>query len=161
MSIDNANNFVKDSSTHVVNINRSLKSIKSNIMANFICSNNKCIVISTNNVASPSDLQAIEKYVKSSLCIEAEHIYFPRLSQSKLYLKIISIPYLSKQSNSCIFSDNMEKILKNNHIFNDIILASKPRIIKVSPKSDTSIIWICHKLHSTCISTTSGPIFTN
>jgi len=36
----------------------------------------------------------------------------------------------------------MEKILKNNHIFNNIILASKPRIIKVSPKSDMSIIWI-------------------
>ena len=142
MSIDNVNNFIKDSSTHVVNINRSLKSIKSDIMVNFICSDNKDIVISTNNVASPSDLQVIEKYVKSFLCVEAEHIDSPRLPQSKLYLKIISIPYLSKQSNSHISSDNMEKILKNNHIFNNIILVSKPRIIKVSPKSDMFIIWI-------------------
>ena len=140
MSIDNANNFVKDSSTHIVNINRSLKSIKSNIMANFIHSDNKGIVISTNNVASLLDLQAIEKYVKSSLCVEAEHIYSPRLPQSKSYLKIIGILYLSKQFNFCISLDNMEKILKNNHIFNNIILASKPRIIKISPKSDMSII---------------------
>jgi len=29
-----------------------------------------------------------------------------------------------------------------NHIFNDIVLASKPRVIKVSPKSDMSIVWI-------------------
>ena len=111
-------------------------------MVNFICSDNKDIVIFTNNVASPSDLQVIEKYVKSFLYVEAKHIDSPRLPQSKLYLKIISIPYLSKQSNSHISSDNVEKILKNNHIFNNIVLVSKPRIIKVFPKSDMFIIWI-------------------
>ena len=30
----------------------------------------------------------------------------------------------------------------NNHIFNDIILAFKPRVIKVSSKLNMSIIWI-------------------
>ena len=39
-------------------------------------------------------------------------------------------------------SDDIEKILKSNYLFNNVILASKPRIIKVSPKSDMSIIWI-------------------
>ena len=38
--------------------------------------------------------------------------------------------------------DNIKKILKSNHIFNNIVLASKPRIIKMLPKSDMSIIWI-------------------
>ena len=33
-------------------------------------------------------------------------------------------------------------ILKQNHIFDNISLASKPRVIKVSPKSDMSIIWL-------------------
>jgi len=56
MKINSANNFVKDSSTHVININRALKNIKSNVMADFICSDNKGIVIATNNIASPSDL---------------------------------------------------------------------------------------------------------
>ena len=42
----------------------------------------------------------------------------------------------------CITLDDVEKILKNNHIFNDVILALKPRIIKVSPKLDIAIIWI-------------------
>ena len=59
-----------------------------------------------------------------------------------MYLKIIRVPYLSKHTNACITSDDIKRILKSNHIFNDIILASKPRIIKVSPKSDMAIIWI-------------------
>ena len=111
-------------------------------MADFICTDNKGIVITTNNITSPSDLQAIEKYVKSTVCIETDHVESPRLPQSKSYLKIICIPYLSEHTNSCITSDDVEKILKSNHIFNNIVLALKPRIIKLSPKSDMSIIWI-------------------
>ena len=36
MSLDNANNFVKESSIHVANINRALKNIKLDVMADFI-----------------------------------------------------------------------------------------------------------------------------
>ena len=36
MNIDNIRKFLKDSSTHIININRALKSIKSNVMADFI-----------------------------------------------------------------------------------------------------------------------------
>ena len=110
-------------------------------MADFIHIDNKGIVISTNNVASPSDLQEIERYVKSSLCANVDQIDSPRLPQSKLYLKIVSILYLSKQFNTWLSSDNVEKILKSNHIFNDIVLVSKLRVIKVSPKLDMSIVW--------------------
>ena len=42
----------------------------------------------------------------------------------------------------CILSEDIKKILKKNHIFNKIVLASKPQVIKVSPKSDMAIIWI-------------------
>ena len=56
ISIKNAKKLIKNSSTYIININRSLKSIKSNIMADFICIDNKGIVIFTNNIASPSDL---------------------------------------------------------------------------------------------------------
>ena len=127
---------------HVVNINRAFKSIKSNVIADFIHADAKSIVIATNNITSPSDLQAIEKYVKSIICIEADHVKSPRLLQSKSYLKIIGILYLSKYTNSHITSNKVEIFLKNNHIFNDVVLVSKLRIIKVSSKSDMSIIWI-------------------
>ena len=54
----------------------------------------------------------------------------------------MGILYFVDKSNTCIFSEDIEHILKNNHIFNDIILMSKPYIIKVSPKSDMAIAWI-------------------
>jgi len=39
-------------------------------------------------------------------------------------------------------SSEVELILKQNQIFNNITLASRPRVIKVSPKSDMAIVWI-------------------
>jgi len=142
MSIENTKYFIREFSFYIININRALKGIKSNVMANFICTDAKGIIIPTNNVMCPSDLQEIKKYIKNSLCTVADQIKSPRLPQSKSYLKIVSIPYLSEVTNARLSSDNVEKILKANHIFNDIVLASKLRVIKVSPKSDMSIIWI-------------------
>ena len=127
---------------HMFNINHILKNIKSSTMANYICTNGKSIIITTNNIASPSDLQAIEKYVKSTSYVNSDQVQSLRLLQSKSYLKIVGVSYLSKATNSYISSDKVERILKNNHIFNDVVLASKPRIVKISPKLNIAIIWI-------------------
>ena len=127
---------------YIININHALKGIKSNIIADFIHVEDKRIVIMTNNVASPSDLQEIEKCVKNSLISNMDQISSPRLPQSKLYLKIVGILYISECSNVQISPNEVEGILKANHIFNDIILTSKPKIIKISSKSDMAIIWI-------------------
>jgi len=54
----------------------------------------------------------------------------------------VGIPFISEKTNSCIALDEIEDVFKNNHIFNNIVLASKPHVIKVSPKSDMAIIWI-------------------
>ena len=137
-----AKEFIKNSSLYVANINCTLKTIKSNIIANFIRINSKGIIITTNNVSSESDLQEIEKYVKNSLSSGIENISSPRLPQSKLYLKIVGIPYISKKMNNQISSDDIKNVLKNNHLFNDIVLTFKPHIIKISLKSDIAIIWI-------------------
>ena len=134
--------FIKDSVSHITNINHALKSIKSSVCTDFIYADNKSVLISTNNVALNSDLQEIEKYIKNSLQTSDENIMSPCLPQSKSYLKIIGIPFFIDKSNTCISSEDIECILKNNHIFNDIVLASKPRIIKVSSKSDIAIVWI-------------------
>ena len=71
-----------------------------------------------------------------------DQIFSPRLPQSKLYLKIVGIPYISEHLNIQILYNEVKDILKANYVFNNIILASKPRIIKISPKSDMVIIWI-------------------
>ena len=109
-------------------------------MADFIHTDSKGIIISTNNVTCSLDLEKIKKYVKNSLCIVADQIEAPRLPQSKLYLKIVGISYLSKITNVHLTSNNVEKTLKANHIFNNIVLVLKLRVIKVSPKSDMSIV---------------------
>jgi len=68
-------------------------------MADFIHVKNKGMVIATNKVVSTLDLQTIKKYIKSSQFIETDYVESPRLPQSKSYLKIIGIPYLSEQTN--------------------------------------------------------------
>jgi len=78
-------------------------------MADFIHTNTKGIIISTNNVVYPSNLQEIKKYVKNSLCVVADQIKSPRLPQSKSYLKIVGIPYLSKVTNAHLSSGDVEK----------------------------------------------------
>ena len=142
MSNDIAKKFIKELNSHIANINCALKAIKSSILADFIHVEDKGIVVTTNNIVSGSDFQEIEKYVKNSLSTDADEVSLTRLPQSKSYLKIMSIPYISKKTNSCIALDEIEDILKNNHIFNNIVLTLKSCIIKVSPKSDIAIIWI-------------------
>ena len=142
MNNDLGKRFVKNAANHVTNINCSLKSIKSNIYTNFIRADDKDVIISTNGVTSNSDLQEIEKYVKNLLQTSNNSITTSRLPQLKSYLKIVGIPYYINKSNTRISSEDIEHTLKNLHIFNNIVLASKPRIIKVSHKSDIAIIWI-------------------
>ena len=136
-----AKEFIKDSSSHIININQALKAIKSSTIANFIQVEDKGIVITTNNVSSDSDLQKIKKYV-SSLFSNADKVLLAWLSQFKSYLKIVDIPFNSEKTNSHILLDEIENVLKKNHLFNNIVLASKPHVIKVSPKSNMAIVWI-------------------
>jgi len=69
--------YIKDASSHISSINCALKSIKSNILADFIHIGDKGIIISTNNVASPSDLQKIEKCIKNSLLNNGDQVSSP------------------------------------------------------------------------------------
>ena len=73
---------------------------------------------------SPLDLQTMEKYVKNSNQINMDKVEYPQLPQSKSYLKIIGLPYFINNLNVPIKTDIVESILKNNHIFNNILLAS-------------------------------------
>jgi len=83
----------------------------------------------------------IDHYIKNTEDIDAFQVDAPHLSQLKSYLKIIGIPYFPhSNSQDCLISNNVESILKQNQIFDNITLMSKPRVIKVLPKSDMSII---------------------
>ena len=134
---------MKNSSMHVANINRNLRNIKSEVAVDFIRVEPVGITIVTNKVSQASDLTTIENYIKNSKSIDSSQVDMPCLSQSKSFLKIIDIPYfpngnLQERLNSL----DVENIIKQNYIFNNVTLASKPRVIKVLPKLDMTIVWI-------------------
>jgi len=93
-----------------------------------------------NKLANTFDLDMIKKYIKNIQNINLDLIDCLYLPKSKLYLKIIGLPHMMEQG--VITPDTIESVLKELYLFKDIILASKPCIIKVFPKSDMTVIWV-------------------
>ena len=143
MNGDNVSSFMKNSSLHVANINRNLQNTKSDVLVDYLCSDNSGITVITNKVVQQSDMSIIDNYVKNLNDINSLQVDEPRLPKSKSYLKITGIPFFPhSNSQERLTSDDIKMILKQNHIFDNVSLASKLRVIKVSSKSDMSIVWI-------------------
>ena len=141
MGGDNVISFMKNSSLHIANLNRTLHNSKLEVLVDYIWPENSGIMVITNKVALQSDLSIINNYVKSSNDINLLQVEEPRLPKSKSYLKIIGIPFFPHvNSQEKLSSNDIETILKQNHIFDNISLVSKPRVIKVSLKSDMAIV---------------------
>jgi len=126
MSMNSAKRVMTQSNTYIANINRLLKGVKSEISADYIHSDNKGIVIMTNKIATFSDLNIMEKYMKELNDIDLNNIMSPRLLQSKSYLKILDIPYFLEDTNLSVMPDIIKRVIKCIHIFNNIVLASYP-----------------------------------
>jgi len=60
MSDDNKSKFMSSSDSYITNLNRVLKNIKSDIMADFVRLDQHGIIITTNKVASALDLCTIK-----------------------------------------------------------------------------------------------------
>jgi len=126
MNNDNKAKFITSLSTQVTNISSTLRNIKSDMIANFVRTDQHGIIIMMNKVASLSDFQTIENYVKNIDHLDSEDMKVLHLFQSKFYPNIIGIPYLIENTNISINASMIKSILKNNHIFNNISLTSKP-----------------------------------
>ena len=143
MSGENINSFMKSMSLHVANMNRLLRNAKSDILTDYIRAEPIGITIITNKISQQSDMAIINNYVKSLNNINSLQVDEPCLPKSKSYLKIIGIPlFPHANSQERLTLNDIEMILKQNHIFDNISLISKPRVIKVSSKSDMSIVWL-------------------
>jgi len=125
---------------HISNINKCLKNSKSDIFTDFIRFNINGIIIMTNKPANNLDLSTIKKYLKNIQNINPDSIKSPRLPKSKSYMKIIGLPYSSKLG--VMSSDIIKGVLKDSYLFKDTTLASKPHVIKASPKSDKAVVWV-------------------
>jgi len=99
------------SSKHIANINKALKDIKSDIVADFIWAASWCLTITTNKVMFTLDLNNIEKYIKNIEAVNLNDIMLPRLPQSRLYLKILDIYYLTKDTNTPITTNIVKRVL--------------------------------------------------
>jgi len=140
MAKTNAELIVNSAHIHISNINKCLKNSKSNIFTDFIRFNVNGIIITTNKPANDLNLSTIKKYLKSVQNVNPDSIESPRLPKSKSYMKIIGLPYSSKLG--VMSPDIIEGVLKDSHLFKDATLASKPRVIKASPKSDKAVVWV-------------------
>ena len=132
--------IINSAHTHITNVNKCLKNSKSDIVADFIHITNNGIIITTNKPANDLNLSTIEKYLKSIQNVDSDSIESLHLSKSKSYMKIIELPYKIKQD--VISPDYIEGILKETHFFKNVVLASKPCVIKVFPKSDMVVVWM-------------------
>ena len=140
MAKSNAELIVNSAQIHISNINKCLKNSKSNIVADFIHYNASGIIIIMNTPANDLDLSMIENYLKNVQNVNPDSIESPYLPKSKSYMKIVGLPYSSELG---VMSPNIiEGIFKNSHLFKDASLASKPHVIKVSPKSDKTVVWV-------------------
>ena len=143
MTRENISSFIKSSSLHIANLNRLLHNAKSEVLTDYIRADTLGITIVTSKVTQQSDIAIINNYVKSLNDINTLQVDEPHLPKSKFYLKIIGILFfLHANSQERLTLNNIKTVLKQNHIFDNISLASKPRVIKVSPKSDMSIVWL-------------------
>ena len=140
MTKTNTELIINSAHIHISNINKCLKNSKSDIFADFIQFNVNGIIITTNKPASDLNLSTIEKYLKNIQNVNPDSIESPRLSESKSYMKIIRLPYSNKLE--VMSPDIIKGVLKDSHLFKDVTLASKPRVIKASPKSDKTVVWV-------------------
>ena len=137
MSSNNIKKFLALSSDYIINLNHTLKGIKSNVIVDFIQTDYKGLIIVSNKFVSLSNIYVINNYIKNTNNIDPNNVQEACLPQSKLYLKILDIPYLLKGINIPI---DFSIIIKATHIFNNIKITSKSCVVKVLPKSDMVII---------------------
>ena len=138
MTKPNAELIVNSAHIHTSNVNKCLKNSKSDIIADFICITNNGIVITTNKPVNNLNLSTIKKYLKNIKNVNLNSIKSPHLPKSKLYMKIIRLPY--KIDQEVITPDFIKGILKDMHLFKDVILASKLHVIKASSKSNMAVV---------------------
>lgn len=127
---------------YITNINRYLKEVLLDTIANFIWVESKDIIITTNKIVSVPDMSVIEKYLKENDNINLDYIASPYLLKYKSYLMILGLLYIVEKTNLSITSELIEEVIKEFYIFNDIVLILRSQFMKTSPKYDMAVVWV-------------------
>ena len=123
----------------ITNIIIGLKNSNFKTIADFVKLVDNRVIINTNQAVSSQDVSIIIKIIKDTMNINLNSIENLCLSKSKSYLKITSLSY-AKTTNTPVTLSLVEEVLKNIHIFNDIVLVFKPHIIKTTSNYDSAVI---------------------
>jgi len=133
---------VANAATAVESCNRGLVEAHSKLRVELVCKAWDRISMSTNFAASATELEVIKQWLKKVTGLAASTVVEPRLPQSKSFLKILGVPYWGNNSSLPITQAQVESVIANTPIFEEVVLASHPRIMKASPSSDMFVIWI-------------------
>ena len=79
-------------------------------------------------------------YIKNQNSMDANDVQSVQLLQLKLYLKILGILYFREDMNTPINASYIKNVIKMAHIFDNIQIASKPRVVQVLSGSDMVIV---------------------
>ena len=79
MGSNNTRMFMTTADNHVLNINHALKGIKSDVIADFIRSDFRGLIVVANKVPASSDISIINNYIKNSFGSDANNIQDARL----------------------------------------------------------------------------------
>lgn len=79
IKIENIANFIVKSSLYIFNINRILKDIKSDVIADFIHIDQQGLIVTTNKVVNNFNLTTIKKYVKNINNINSNKVLSSKL----------------------------------------------------------------------------------
>ena len=100
------------------------------------------VSMSTNSVASVAELEVIKQWLKKTAGLGEITEVEPCLPQSKSFLKVLGVPYWDSKTSLPITPAQVAEALSSSPLFESITLASMPHIMKASPSSDMSVIWI-------------------
>ena len=120
---NNSKRLMAKTNTHVTNINRLLKEVKSTISIDFIHTDNKGILITTNNIASAFDLNIIEMYIKELNNVDHNDIKSPCLPNQNHIWKFLAFLTLLRTQTSQ-FSLISLRMLSNQHIYSTTLCLS-------------------------------------
>ncbi|KAF5347005.1 hypothetical protein D9756_011008 [Leucocoprinus leucothites] len=121
--------------------NRGLIAAQSKLRVESVRESYNGISIATSGVATSVDLNTIKSWLKKAWQLGDAIPVEPRLPQSKSFLKIVGVPYWVANSSNPLSPAFVEQALGQSSLFENVILAARPRVMKASPKSDTAVVW--------------------
>ena len=100
------------------------------------------VSISTNSVVSVAELEVIKQWLKKTAGLGEVAKVEPHLPQFKFFLKVLGVSYQDSKTSLPITPVQVAEVLSSSFLFEGVTLASMLHIMKASPSSDMSVIWI-------------------